>query len=369
MDRRAFLALTGLTAAGATASTLIGPTAAAVDDGKQPGLVWLPTKLSPALTVPLNTKDPASIRGFPTMLPAGALLGENAIDAWYLWLWTHDTPFVHLYTAPSPTGPFTARGQSAPPAGMPEGYQTGHFSSGDVVWDPTGRRFICSPHSAATAQLAGNSTIAQDSFLTTSTDGVHWTWLDGDNRPRLTCGPPGSIDSVHTGYGRLLRDLDGHITTHQDRYWWLYRAQRRDAGAPTYTYTPYLASAASLADDFTTKRKAYNSNGLNLGLFDVGSFIRAGGAHHVFQTQSVLPGNDLPIPSLPYYNRTSPNNLDFLPVSVPVPLVVPGPGAVLQSGTNVIRDPATRAVYLVTCAAGLHRQGFATEIWVFRLLL
>ncbi|HZQ87614.1 MAG TPA: hypothetical protein VFA83_22400, partial [Acidimicrobiales bacterium] len=224
MDRRTFLRIAGGAAVvSATGLHRLAP-AWAVDDGVYPRLLWQPEGTAPVLSVPSDPNDANTQRMFPTLLPAGSLLA-NPIDAWYLWLWTHDTSRIYLYTAPTPAGPFTARGFGLPPTPYPSGYLAGHFSSGDIVWDAAGGRLISTPHGIRLPQVVGNGEVSQDSFLIQSTDGLNWSWLDGDNRPRLTCGPVGSPDSVHTGYGRMLRDLDGHLTKFDGRHWWIYRAQ------------------------------------------------------------------------------------------------------------------------------------------------
>lgn len=362
-SRRTVLKAAGL----AAAATVLGPApvARAADDGTYPRLTWLaPT--APVLTFPSNPGDANTQRMFPTLLPAGSYL-PNALDAWYLWLWTHDTSRTYRYTAPSPTGPFTSQGFGEAPADYPEGYLPGHFSSGDIVWDPAGQRLVSSPHGIRLGIAPGNGEVSQNSFLTTSTDGLSWSWLDGDNRPRLVCGPPGSPDSVHTGYGRLLRDLDGQLMTANGRYWWLYRAQRRDAPLPTghsvpTSYTPYLASATSLSGDFGTKQKAFDTLQGGTSLFDVGSFIRAASAHHMFMVE----GTAMAFPTVPLYNKTDVDDMAFLPRAVPLALPKPNETTVLSSGGNVIRDPATGDQYLVQ--VGVRVNPAQTEIWVYRAI-
>lgn len=46
--------------------------------------------------------------------------------------------------------------------------------------------------------------------------------------------------------------------------------------------------------------------------------------------------------------------------------MIPGAAIAIQGGTNVIRDPATRDVYLLTGGAGVGPGGLQTEFWVFR---
>ena len=298
---------------------------------------------APVLTVS-STDDPNTQRMFPTLLPAGWLL-PNAIDAWYLWLWTHDTSRIYLYTAPNPEGPYTARGYGLPPTPYPSGYQPGHFSSGDIVWDVANGRLVSSPHGIRQGVVPGNGEVCQDSFLIQSTDGLNWSWLDGDNRPRLLCGAPGSVDSVHTGYGQLLRDLDGHLATFNGRYWWFYRAQRHDPPAngvnqPTM-YTPYLAITPSLSANFTLKQKAFDTSQAQTNLFDGGSFIRAVGAHYLFMAQ----GSGFLVPTLPFYNSTDANTMTFKPQAVPLPIPVLTGTITFSSGLNVVRHPGTHRQY------------------------
>ena len=359
-SRRSVLKAAGF----AAAATVLGPTpdARAADDGTYPRLAWRPPT-APALTVPLSM-DANTQRMFPTLMPAGSYL-PNALDAWYLWLWTHDTSRTYLYTAPSPTGPFTPRGFGAAPVDYPAGYLSGHFSSGDIVWDPQGQRLVSSPHGLRLGTVPGNGEASQDSFLTTSTDGLTWSWLDGDNRPRLVCGAPGSPDSVHTGYGRLLRDLDGQLMTANGRYWWMYRAQRRDAPLPNgqkvpTSYTPYLASAGSLSADFTTKQKAFDTLQSSTGLFDVGSFVRAAAAHHVFMVE----GTAITFPTYSLYNKTGLDNMSFLPRPVPLALPKPDETVALSGGGNLVRDPVTGEQYLAQI--GIRLNPSQSEVWIYR---
>ena len=360
-SRRSVLKAAGL----AAAATVLGPApqARAADDGTYPRLTWLPPA-APALTIPSNSLDANTQRMFPTLMPAGSYL-PNPLDAWYLWLWTHDTSRTYLYTAPAPTGPFTPRGFGEAPANYPDGYLPGHFSSGDIVWDPVGERLVSTPHGIKLGIPAGNGEVSQNSFLTTSTDGLNWDWLDGDNRPRLVCGPPGSPDSIHTGYGRLLRDLHGQLMTANGRYWWLYRAQRRDAPlsngqkVPT-SYTPYLASATSLSADFSTKQKAFDTLQGGTSLFDVGSFVRGAGAHHMFMVE----GTAITFPTYPLFNRTGVDDMAFLPRAVPLALPKPDESTVLSGGGNITRDPATGDQYLVQ--VGMRLNPAQSQVWVYR---
>lgn len=330
-----------------------GP-AGAEDNGQNARLVFSTTANAPVLTFAGSAIDRRSV----SLLPAGTFL-PNAIDLWYLWLWTHDTNSIYLFTAPDPRGPYTARGSSGPPANFPSGYVSTHFSSGDIVWDPLGRRLVSSPHSYRVPVVPGNAEVCQDSFLIQSTDGVNWTWLDGDNRPRLRCGPPGSPDSIHTGYGRLLRDLDGHLIRWQDRYWWLYRAQRRDAGSSSTSYVPYLASAPSLSADFTSKTKAFEIPG-NSSLFDVGSFVQAAGVH----TALMGIGSPVTYPLATFYNQTGSADMKFLPAPVPHVLPVPTAGLAGAGGGYLVRDPWSRKEFLAQGYVNLALN--RAEVWILR---
>lgn len=371
MDRRTFIRGAGVTV-GALAAGL-GPArrAVAAADGTLP-LAWAPTALTPAISHLSIPSDPNTLRGHTTLLPVADKLGADRLDDWYLWQWTHDTSRTYLYTAPEATGPYTARGFGEAPTPYPSNYLTNHFSSGDVVWDPERARFISSPHGVRLPIVPGNAEPSQDSFLTSSVDGLNWEWLDDDNRPRLVCGPPGSVDSIHTGYGRLLRDLDGVLATHAGRCWWIYRAQRLDVGgnplAPTFraigtTYTPYLASASSLAGDFDQKQLAFTSSTANYGLNAFGSFIRASGTHHVYTGQA-LP--DPPIaPGKTLHYRTLGDDMAFFPAPL-VPLqIVSTKGAVIEEN-NIVRDPATGTIYNCHVQGSLNPDLTANvETWIY----
>lgn len=375
MDRRHFLNLlaggTGLLATRGWTVGVPGSTSGTADP--LPPLAWLPTSLQPALTHVADPNDVETNWNSTSVLPAGVLLGSAAIDEWYLFRWTHDTSHVYLYTAPAITGPYTMRGFGEAPTPYPSGYIVNHFSAADIVWDTNQHRFLANPHGVQDHTVTGNAEPMQDSFLISSTDGLHWEWLDGDNRPRLRCGGPGTPDGVHTGYGRLLRDIDGNIATHQGRYWWIYRAQQNDAGQNPFAafpalgtkYTPYLASAPDLQSDFTGKQKAFDSLTANLGLFGFGCFFRAGGRNHTFLTQG-LPDPPL-VPSKSLYYRTSGDNMAF--GAVPLPFLAPtSPRGAIIEESNVIRDPATGKVYLVQTAASLNVDVNLTstvEVWVY----
>lgn len=361
MTRREALGLM----AGATAlplsAALPGGTATATDNNVNPRFVWEPVAGNPV--VQTTGTGPGSVRMFPTLLPVGHLL-PNALDAWYLWAWHHDSyPRLHLWTAPRPEGPYTERSVFAgpPSPGYPSNYQQSHFSSGDIVWDAARQRLVCSPHSVR-VEPHHNGEPCQDSFLMESADGLTWRFLDGDNAPRLLCGPTGSIDSVHTGYGRLLRDLDGFLTTYQGRYWWIYRAQRHDAGAnqPTY-YVPALASTPSLsAYPWTKHGKAFDMAQQSTGLFGIGSFVRAASKHSVYYAE----GSAVLAPTMQYLNISG--GLDFAWTGPGYPIPIPNASATLVTGggANLIRDPATGVQYLVQDSFDLVSGG--SQIRVYR---
>jgi hypothetical protein len=357
ITRREALALLG----GVAAAPFAGRAAGATDDNVNPRFVWEPVENNPVVRT--TGTGAASVRMFPTLLPMGRLI-PNALDAWYLWAWHHDSyPRLHLWTAPRAEGPYTERSVFVgPPApGYPSNYQASHFSSGDVVWDAARSRLICTPHSLR-LNSRGNGEACQDSFLIESADGLTWSFLDGDNSPRLLCGPPGSIDSVHTGYGRLLRDLDGFLTTYQGRYWWMYRAQRHDAGAnqPTY-YVPALASTPSLsAYPWAKHGKAFDMVQQSTGLFGIGSFVRAASRHSVYYAE----GTALLAPSVQYLNGSDGLSMTWATPGNPVPIPNAGPTLVAGGGANLVRDPWTRLQYLVQDGVDLVNGG--SEIRVYR---
>jgi hypothetical protein len=334
--------------------------ARATDDNVNVRFVWEPVDGNPVVRSPGT--GPGAVRMFPTLLPVGHLI-PGALDAWYLWAWHHDSfPELHLWTAPRPEGPYTSRSVfHGPPApGYPANYQQSHFSSGDIVWDPVGRRLVGSPHSLR-LNSSGNGEASQDSFLMQSTDGLTWTWLDGVNAPRLLCGPVGSIDSVHTGYGRLLRDLEGFLTTYQGRYWWLYRAQRHDAGANKSTYyTPALASSPSLAAYPWTKHgQAFGTAQAETGLFGIGSFVRAASRHSVYYGE----GSAVLVPTAQYLNTSKALDFAFTGPGHPVPIPNASGTVATGGGANVVRDPVTRVQYLVQDTLDLVNGGSELRIY------
>jgi hypothetical protein len=321
----------------------------ATDDGTNPRFAW-----EPVHSFPGPRKDAL----FPTLLPVGHLTPGTALDAWYLWAWTHDPPTqLHLYTAARPEGPYTDRGVvgGTMPSPQPSGYNVNHFDSGDIVWDAAHSRYVSSPHSIRNSYDTTHLAEApQDSFLIQSSDGVNWSWLDGDNSPRLVCAPPGNPDDVHTGYGRLLRDLDGFLAQTNGRYAWLYRAQRHDVGTVSTTiYRPWIATASTLSGAWTkAPSQAYvAATQPNVSLIGVGSFVRAvnqlwveygcGTAFAAAPANEVLLGGAASTDALmtakqqPVSLGPDPNNQHT------------ASNAVAGAGGNIIRDPATGTQYLV----------------------
>ncbi len=360
MDRRGFIRAAGVSAAAVATGfsrSLLPPSAGGIasahasQSGNLP-LIWKPTSLTPAMTHTSIASDPNTLRGHTTMMFVRDKLGNAALDNWYLWQWTHDTSRTYLYTAPKATGPWTAAGFGEAPTPYPSNYLVNHFSSGDIVWEPERKVFISSPHGVRLPPVPGNAEVSQDSFLTSSVDGREWQWLDGDSSPRLICGPPKSVDSVHTGYGRLLRDLDGYIATHNNRYWWFYRAQRNDGGNPIHAihplvdavgtvYTPTLASTGDLTQTFAKKQTAFTSVTLNTGLISAGSFIRTNNRHHIFLGQALPDPPIAPAKTLLYQSNGS--NMKFA-LPLPVAQVALTPGAIIEEN-NIARDPETGTVY------------------------
>jgi hypothetical protein len=338
------------TAALAGLSWLSAATAWAQDDGTFPRFVFEPVSTSP-LVVHNSTQRIEAILMHPSLLPLRSLTGRSDLPEWMLWAWHHDTDQAHFHAWSAPTieGPYTALPDLLrPSSGFPAGYQQNHFSSGDVVWDPVGGRLIASPHSQLTSIASGNAEVCQNSFLAQSTDGTTWTWLDADNSPRLVCGPAGSIDSVHTGYGRLLRDLDGILTTNAGRYWWMYRAQRHDAGSSVTFYTPALASNASLSGLWQSGVKAFDTATQNTGLIAFDSFLSAGNGR-----PSTFYGSGSPelLPIVETFNQAQNNSMSsFLgpgdPIEIPTPSA---PEALVPNGASLIRHPVSRRQYLVEC--------------------
>lgn len=376
-SRRQLLTATGLGIIGLRLGTDVS-SASATDDGVYPRYGWIPV-------ASFETPGPPALM-WPTLLPAGALTPSSALDYWYLWLWSHGdavdpTTRLVLYTAPTPEGPYTNRG--AVLSGMPTparaGYNSQHLSAGDVVWDAVGSRYIASPHSIRTSY--DSSTLGetpQDSFLIQSTNGRAWTWLDGNNSPRLVCGSPGTPDEVHTGYGRLLRDLDGHLYRLSGKYWWLYRAQRHDpafadeptqVNAPTL-YRPWLASTPGLSSYPWTKEstQAFQPATTLASLFATGSFIRAASNCYA----SYCDGGPLGYPSamanLLVGPAASPADLATSP-QVPIALVPDAStgsvaSAATSTGANLIRHPGTGVQYLVT--SSIFAGGSHTVVTVYR---
>lgn len=340
---------------------VLGAIARASDNGVYPRFIWEPVT---------SITAPRADSLFPAMLPAGVLTPSTALDEWYLWFWTHNTTTkLYLYTAPSPEGPFT--GPRTLLSGMPTtqpfpaGYVSGHFDSGDIVWDAANSRYVSSPHSIRSGpRPAGLGETPQESFLIESKDGVNWDWLDGNSSPRLLCGPPGSADDVHTGYGRLLRDLDGHLTTANGRYQWIYRAQQHepdwaDVGSQrvqkSTLYRPWLASTPSLSAYPWVKDASQAFAALaqpDASLIGFGSFLVAVGQYWVeyacATSFSVLPGDEMLLGGAA--------TVDGMLTAKQTPIALPpdssqdvrGTGTtVAPGGGYIIRDPKTGKQYMV----------------------
>jgi len=180
--------------------------ARAQDGGINRPLAFVPVTAAPLVTHTSSQRAEAILM-FPSLVPLRKLTGRSDVPEWMLYAWHHDTDKAHFHawSAPAITGPYTALSPLSKPSSVTPGrYDQNHFTCGDMAWDPIGRRLVSSPHSRRRALNQGNGEACQDSFLMQSSDGVTWDWLDRDNHPRLVCGAPRSIDSVHNGYGRLL---------------------------------------------------------------------------------------------------------------------------------------------------------------------
>ena len=316
-------------------------------DGQTPRLQWIPLSPDPQITWSGSTEAERELL-HPTMLPLRQLTGDPGHPAWALFAWHHDSQpdqHLHRWSAPSPAGPWTHLGPAPVPVLAPP-FQPNHLSSGDIVWDRANRRLISNPHGAA-ATRSGNGEPDQSSFLLESRDGgASWDWLDGDPRIRLDVGPVGSPDSVHTGYGRLLRDLDGELVRHADRHWWIYRAQRKDAGQETAqtVYTPWLASSPTISGTWTKEPAA--------------AFLPPTGGHSLIGFDSFLYGNQVPTvlyatatpayaPTTLWFQQAPTFDLAYVGPGAPVPLPAVGPDSTFSAGTNLVRDPSTQQQYLV----------------------
>lgn len=177
-------------------------------------------------------------------------------DRWYLWVWTHDAPICRLYTLSRPWGPVVNRGLCNMPA-PPPGYEPSHFSSGDVVWDPSTRAFYSTPHCAT---LGATS---QPTFLIKSTDGINWSYVRSDPIVRPT---PGAWDSYQTAYGRFLRDYSGNLRRIAGQAIWYYRGEQSSPHR-------YAVGAASSGDLVNWTKRGRQFDPIDGGLLSLGSAI------------------------------------------------------------------------------------------------
>lgn len=365
----------------------------AATDGQTPRLQWVPVSTAPIASIASSNVHEAELL-HPTLLPLRWLTGSATAPEWVVWAWHHDTnnvnPHLHAWTASNVEGSFTA----APPIPRPAGdyqpnpvtghsYSFGHFSSGDIVWDAEGGRLISTPHSVSTYRPSSLAETPQDSFMMESTDGFTWTWLDGDATARLMCGDSNALDSNHTGYGRLLRDLNGTLQRLGGQYWWIYRGGHHPKSSTLSLCTPLLASSSSIGGPWVKRGKAYDTAFVNTTLLGFDSFVLANETPGVFYsvgtpafapivtsyTQSSAagtvaftnPGDPIPLPSVPRVSGTS------------------VPGQVFAAGVNVVRDPRTHQQYLVqvvnnakfnadttSTPPGTTAQVTSSDIWIYK---
>ena len=354
-SRRTLLKSAGLTALVAATGRMAGT--AEATDGQTPRLQWEPVGTAPIATIASSNSHEAELM-FPSLLPLRALSGRATDPAWMLWGWHHDTnntsPHLHAWTAEDVEGAFT----KLPPIPRPAGdyisddpnnpYTFGHFSSGDVVWDPVGQRLVSTPHSVHWRRPAKLDETPQDSFMMESTDGVNWQWLGGDATPRLRCGGVNADDSNHTGYGRLLRDLDGRLQRVDGQYWWIYRGGHHAHNAQMYC-TPLLLSATDIGGPWTKRGKAFDTAYQNTTLLGFDAFVLANDTPGVFYTV----GSPEYAPLTAMYTQAA-DGMTFTDPGVPLVLpsvprqVLPSvPGQVFGGGGCVVRHPGTHQQYLV----------------------
>jgi hypothetical protein len=171
----------------------------------------------------------------------------------------------------------------------------------------------------------------------------------------LLCGIAGTDDSVHTGYGRLLRDLDGNLVKYQNRYWWLYRGQRHDAGDTTMYYRPLLASTPTLSSrPWRKDGRAFTPLAPTAtGIFTVGSFVSAADKRWAYYAES----EDVGVTSLTYLVSSAAGGIVMDGTRLPVPLSNNLPGALLAGGPNLVRHPTTKLQYLVQDSYGYLKDG------------
>lgn len=200
-----------------------------------------------------------------TVMRVDTKLGSRALDRYYMWVWTHDSPVQRVYSGPRVTGPWTLRRENR---AVPQGFDATtfddtHWSSGDVVWDPKTKRFLSTPHSIYRARSV------QSSFLMTSRDGL--TWQLKSPRPVVDAGATG-FDSNQATYGRFLRDWDGNVVRdRQGRIVWYYRGTARDA-ARHETYTLAAATTRTL-DGSPWRRAGQIATPNGGGIFALGSAL------------------------------------------------------------------------------------------------
>jgi hypothetical protein len=359
--RRTLLKSAGMSALVVATGRMTGT--AGATDGQTPRLQWEPVGTAPIATIASSNPHEAELL-HPTLLPLRSLTGRSTDPAWMLWAWHHDTnnvdPHLHAWTASNVEGAFSALPEIPRPAGDyvddPAGhaYTFGHFSSGDFGWDPDGQRLISTPHSVSKYRPSGLAETPQDSFMMESTDGVNWQWLDNDASARLRCGGIQDLDSNHTGYGRLLRDLDGRLQKVGGQYWWIYRGgHHSSAGAENEISfcTPLLASATAIGGPWIKRGKAFDTPYENTTLLGFDAFVLANDTPGVFY--SVASPGYAPIVSL-YAQAAGPGAMTFTDPGVPIVLpsvprqTLPAvPGQAFGGGGNVVRHPQTHQQYLV----------------------
>lgn len=122
---------------------------------------------------------------------------------------------------PSPAGPYRFR-QRCPMPAWPSGWDSGHISAGDVVWDPGSRTFLASPHS--------KNQRGQATFLLRSADGINWSLVS--NEPIVPHGADirNDYDGYEAAYGRFLRDMDGNLERVDGKAILYYRGERWPTG-------------------------------------------------------------------------------------------------------------------------------------------
>lgn len=219
--------------------------------------------------------DPREQAMWTTLMKVGDRI-TGALDDWYLWFWTHDTPICRIYSAPTPAGPYSDRGLCELPS-PPPGWNPNHFSSGDVVWDRETQRFYATPHGIDTS---GGVYRGQDTFLVQSSDGIHWTHVRSD--PILPHGPPGSFDERHAGYGRFLKDYDGNIKRFDGSALFYYRGELWPVGGSRPRYSLGLATSPDLSN--WSKRPRELMTPLGGALFNLGSALYAEGRFWIIWT-------------------------------------------------------------------------------------